>query len=357
MKITHDKQRFSAQLLAWYDQHKRILPWRDHATPYAVWVSEIMLQQTRVEAVKPYFHRFMKELPTLQDLALCEDEKLEKLWEGLGYYNRVRNMKKCAILCMERYGGQLPASYEELLQLPGIGAYTAGAIASIAYQIPVPAVDGNVLRVFARVLYMEDDIGKEATKKKFQAIIQTYLPQRCDAFNQALMEIGALICVPNGFPHCDQCPLASECIAYQKQDQLRLPIKQPKKQRTIEKLSVLVILCKQKVHLIKRPQQGLLANLYQFDLIEGSLSKEKALQQAAQIAHPIAIEPLANTKHIFTHKEWHMKGWLIHVEEPVGDSGLWASQTELLNTYAIPTALHVYKEACLQALEGMWKYE
>lgn len=357
MKITHDKQRFCAQLLAWYDEHKRILPWREHATPYAVWVSEIMLQQTRVEAVKPYFHRFMKELPTLQDLALCEDEKLVKLWEGLGYYNRVRNMKKCAILCMERYGGQLPASYEQLLQLPGIGAYTAGAIASIAYRIPVPAVDGNVLRVFARVLYMEDDIGKEATKKKFQNIIQTYLPTRCDAFNQALMEIGALICVPNGLPHCERCPLASECIAYQKQDQMRLPIKQPKKKRVIEEISVLVIIYKQKVHLIQRPQQGLLANLFQFDLIEGVLSKEAALLAAAEIAHPIAIEPLANSKHIFTHKEWHMKGWLIHVEEPVSDSGLWVSQKELLETYALPTALHVYKEACLQALEGMWNYE
>lgn len=356
MKKQHNKEMFTGQLLAWYDHNKRILPWRDHPTPYAVWVSEIMLQQTRVEAVKPYFHRFMTELPTLEELAQCDDERLAKLWEGLGYYNRVRNMKKCAIQCVEQYDGTLPASYEALLSLPGIGAYTAGAIASIAYRIPVPAVDGNVLRVFSRVLCSEDDIMKESTKKKFQTIIQEYLPKRCDAFNQALMEIGALICVPNGAPQCQLCPVASECMAYQSGEQLRLPIKQPKKKRTIEKKCVMVILCDNQVHLMQRPSHGLLANLFEFDVKEAHYTKEEALAYASKLGEPISIVPLHDSKHIFTHKEWHMNGWMIFLAKHK-DEGIWASQKEVLETYAIPTALKVYKEACLLALEGRIQYE
>lgn len=357
MKTNHEKERFIGQLLAWYDEHKRILPWRDDPSPYAIWVSEIMLQQTRVEAVKPYFHRFMAALPTLRDLAECEDEKLAKLWEGLGYYNRVRNMKKSAILCMEKYGGELPHSYVELLTLPGIGAYTAGAIASIAYREKVPAVDGNVLRVFSRILCSEDDIMKEATKKKFQMIIQEYLPDRCDAFNQALMEIGALICVPNGAPHCEICPVADQCMAYQSDQQLRLPIKQPKKKRVMEQKSILVIVYEGRVHLLQRPATGLLANLYQFDLVEGELNKTAACEYASKLGEIATILPLQKAKHIFTHKEWHMKGWLICLKSSKMDQDIWASQEEILQTYAIPTALKVYKEACLMALEGVIRFE
>ncbi len=362
MKAKHDKQQLTKQLLQWYDENKRILPWREHPTPYAVWVSEIMLQQTRVEAVKPYFERFMKTLPDMYALAHCPDDDLAKLWEGLGYYHRVRNMKKCAQICVAQYDGNLPADYEQLLALPGIGAYTAGAIASIAYQIPVCAVDGNVLRVFSRVLGSEDDITKTQTKKNMQAIIQEYIPKRCDAFNQALMEIGALICIPNGAPHCDICPIQSECVAYRNGDQQRLPIKSPKQKRRIEVHTVAVILCDHRVHLIKRADQGLLAGLYQFDFFDGDVSRDAVSQYAKQFGTIQEIHPLPPAKHIFTHKEWHMNGWLIiltsHDENPINQTqGIWATVQELQHTYALPGAFQVYKEVCFNVLKGEITHE
>lgn len=351
MNNNHDKTRFTTQLLMWYDENKRCLPWRDQPYPYYVWVSEIMLQQTRVEAVKPYFERFITALPTLADLAKCEDEALAKLWEGLGYYNRVRNMKKCAIQCMENFGGSLPSTYEELLSLPGIGAYTAGAIASIAYKQKVPAVDGNVLRVFSRVLISEDDILKESTKKKFQDIILSYIPERCDAFNQALMELGAMICVPNAAPRCNICPVASECMGYQSGKATSLPNKKAKKARRKEKKTILVILHKDKVHLLQRPETGLLANLYQFDMVEGYLKKNEAEAYAERIGAVEKCISLHSSIHIFSHIEWHMNGWLILLQE-ADEQGVWASAEEVAHTYAIPTAFRVYKEACELYLKG-----
>lgn len=356
MKKLHDKEQFTGQLLAWYDEHKRILPWRDQPTPYAVWVSEIMLQQTRVEAVKPYFHRFMNALPSIAALAECDDDTLAKLWEGLGYYNRVRNMKKAAIICMQEYDGTLPNKYEQLLALPGIGAYTAGAIASIAYRIKVPAVDGNVLRVFSRVLLSYDDIMKESTKKKFQAIIQTYMPDRPDAFNQALMEIGAMICIPNGKPHCERCPLSSQCMGYQSKKAEELPIKQPKKQRTIEQKTVIVLMDGQYVHLNQRSSKGLLANLYEFDMKDGVFTKEEVTAFAQAYGTITQLFSLSNAKHIFTHKEWHMSGWLVLLSNH-HDEDLWVNGEELQHTYALPTAIKVYKEYCLKAMEGVLPHE
>lgn len=352
MKKTHDKDRMITNLLNWYDAFQRSLPWRDNPTPYAVWVSEIMLQQTRVEAVKPYFKRFMEELPTLQALAECEDDRLIKLWEGLGYYHRVRNMKKCAQLCMERYQGELPSDVAQLLQLPGIGLYTAGAIASIAYHIPVCAVDGNVMRVFSRVLYLEEDITSEAVKHRFRAIIQEYVPKRCDAFNQALMELGALICIPNGVPHCEACPIQKDCIAYQLNDVTRLPLKKPKKQRAIEQHTVLILVYRKTVHLIKRPSQGLLADLYQFDFLEGYYTENEILKYCTDFAKVKELHSLPSSKHIFTHKEWHMQGWLVSIDELYCQSDLWCNQAELINTYAIASAFQIYKDIAIQALSG-----
>lgn len=351
MENIHDKCRFTKQLVAWYDENKRILPWRDEPLPYYVWVSEIMLQQTRVEAVKPYFERFIKALPTLLDLAICEDDVLAKLWEGLGYYNRVRNMKKCAIVCVEKYHGELPASYEQLLKLPGIGAYTAGAIASIAFRIKVPAVDGNVLRVFSRVLVSEDDILKESTKKKFQTIIQSYIPERPDAFNQALMELGAMICVPNAAPRCNICPVASECLGYQSGAAMRLPNKTAKKARRIEKKTILVLVAKQKVHLVQRPKEGLLANLYEFDVVEGHPKKQELVEQVKAQFHVENIMTLHPAKHIFSHIEWHMKGYLVQLADTSDVEGVWADAGEIAETYAIPTAYKVYREALMMYLE------
>ena len=346
MKREYSIEKFREQLLNWYDENRRILPWREDATPYRVWVSEIMLQQTRVEAVKPYFERFVKELPTLQDLSVASDDTLFKLWEGLGYYNRVMNMKKCAIECVEKHGGNLPSTYDELIQLPGIGAYTAGAIASIAYKQKVPAVDGNVLRVFSRVLISEDDILKESTKRKFQKIIMEYLPEdRSDAFNQALMEIGALICVPNAAPRCNICPVASECMGYQSGDAHRLPNKAVKKARKIDKKTVLVITYQNQVHLCQREEKGLLAGLYEFDVYEGYLTKNQIRDQfKGNIKRMTALE---DTKHIFSHVEWHMKGYLIELNDKTID-GIWCTKKEIEETYAIPTAYKVYKKAWLE---------
>ena len=346
MKREHSIEKFREQLLNWYDENRRILPWREDATPYRVWVSEIMLQQTRVEAVKPYFERFVKELPTLQDLSVASDDTLFKLWEGLGFYNRVMNLKKCAIECVEKHGGNLPSTYDELIQLPGIGAYTAGAIASIAYKQKVPAVDGNVLRVFSRVLISEDDILKESTKRKFQKIIMEYLPEdRSDAFNQALMEIGALICVPNAAPRCNICPVASECMGYQSGDAHRLPNKAVKKARKIDKKTVLVITYQNQVHLCQREEKGLLAGLYEFDVYEGYLTKNQIRDQfKGNIKRMTALE---DTKHIFSHVEWHMKGYLIELNDKTID-GIWCTKKEIEETYAIPTAYKVYKKAWLE---------
>lgn len=343
MKIQHDKNKFTKELIAWYDENARILPWREDVTPYRVWVSEIMLQQTRVEAVKPYFERFLKQLPTISDLAKASEDDLHKLWEGLGYYRRVINMKKAAQLCVDNYDKELPSTYEELLKLPGIGSYTAGAIASIAFQEAVPAVDGNVLRVFSRVLVSEDDILKESTKKKFQAIIQEYIPkERCSDFNQALMEIGALVCVPNAAPRCNICPLASQCIGYQSGQAHRLPNKLAKKKRRIEKKTVLLITYKNKVLLKQRPQNGLLSGLYEFDMHDEHVKRKDVPNVLANMDIKKIVN-LHKSKHIFSHIEWHMSGYLIELNSPI--QGLWCTSSEMNEQYAIPTALKHYKEA------------
>ena len=218
-------------LISWYRQNKRILPWRDQKNAYYTWVSEIMLQQTRVEAVKPYFLRFIGELPDVKALAECPEEKLMKLWEGLGYYNRVRNMQTAAQNVVSEYSGILPASYEELLALKGIGSYTAGAIASIAYQIPVPAVDGNVLRVLTRLWGDDSDILKDKTKKAMGRRVMEFMPEdRPGDFNQALIELGATVCVPNGQPLCDQCPWDTVCKAYKEDLIDQLPVRHQRRQ-------------------------------------------------------------------------------------------------------------------------------
>ena len=241
-------------LISWYRQNKRILPWRDQKNAYYTWVSEIMLQQTRVEAVKPYFLRFIGELPDVKALAECPEEKLMKLWEGLGYYNRVRNMQSAAQVVVAEYGGVLPASYDELLALKGIGSYTAGAIASIAYDIPVPAVDGNVLRVFSRITEDRQDIMKQSVRRQVEEKLLGIMPKEAPGdFNQALMELGAVVCVPNGPARCTECPVAALCRAYHHGTVDELPVKAPKKKRTIENKTVLVIQDGECTAIRKRP--------------------------------------------------------------------------------------------------------
>lgn len=334
-----DNKQLSEDLLAWYDTHARILPWREEPTPYRVWVSEIMLQQTRVEAVKPYFERFIEALPDIDALAHASEDTLRKLWEGLGYYHRVSNMKKAAIQCMEQHDGKLPSTYEGLLKLSGIGTYSAGAIASIAFKQSVPAVDGNVLRVFARVWIMEDDILKESTKKKFQKMLMDVIPKdRPDAFNQAVMEIGAMVCVPNAAPKCHICPLAPHCKGYQQGVMNQLPNKASKKKRTIEKKYIDVVIYDDKVLLQQRSQKGLLAGLYEFNTFD--YPQEEALFLSTLDIEKVV--PLKDSKHIFTHKEWHMSGKLVFIRKKI--KGNFVSMQELEEHYAIPSAYKAYKE-------------
>ncbi|MCD7745808.1 MAG: A/G-specific adenine glycosylase [Lachnospiraceae bacterium] len=310
-------KRIQAPLMNWFEEYARVLPWREHPLPYYVWVSEIMLQQTRVEAVKPYFARFTRELPDIRALAECPEDRLMKLWEGLGYYSRARNLQKAARVVMETYNGRLPDTYEELIRLPGIGSYTAGAIASIAYGQAVPAVDGNVLRVLSRVTENGEDISKQSTKKSAEDALRAVMPSDCPGtFNQALMELGALICVPNGSPLCGDCPLRSLCRAARSGRQTEFPVKAPKKPRRIEERTVFVIRDGSHAALRRRPAHGLLAGLYELPNEKGSLSMEEALAWVADLGFsPIRIRPLPEARHIFSHVEWHMAGYFVLVED------------------------------------------
>lgn len=334
-------------LISWYRQNKRILPWRDQKNAYYTWVSEIMLQQTRVEAVKPYFLRFIGELPDVKALAECPEEKLMKLWEGLGYYNRVRNMQSAAQVVVAEYGGVLPASYDELLALKGIGSYTAGAIASIAYDIPVPAVDGNVLRVFSRITEDRQDIMKQSVRSQVEEKLLGIMPKDAPGdFNQALMELGAVVCVPNGPARCMECPVAALCKAYHHGTVDELPVKAPKKKRTIENKTVLVIQDGECTAIRKRPQEGLLAGLYELPNVEGHLSMDEALQKVKEMnLEPLHIEVLPEAKHIFSHIEWRMIGYRIRVsslEEQKESSFIFTEKKQSEKQYAIPSAFRAY---------------
>ena len=334
-------------LISWYRQNKRILPWRDQKNAYYTWVSEIMLQQTRVEAVKPYFLRFIGELPDVKALAECPEEKLMKLWEGLGYYNRVRNMQSAAQVVVAEYGGVLPVSYDELLALKGIGSYTAGAIASIAYDIPVPAVDGNVLRVFSRIAEDRQDIMKQSVRRQVEEKLLGIMPKEAPGdFNQALMELGAVVCVPNGPARCMECPVAALCKAYHHGTVDELPVKAPKKKRTIENRTVLVIQEGERTAIHKRPQEGLLAGLYELPNVEGHLSMDEALQKVKEMnLEPLHIETLPEAKHIFSHIEWRMTGYRIRVsslEERKESSFIFTEKKQSEKQYAIPSAFRAY---------------
>ncbi len=343
-----DLNQLTEPLLTWFSAHARILPWRENPTPYRVWVSEIMLQQTRVEAVKPYFERFISELPTIQALAECPEEKLLKLWEGLGYYNRVRNMQIAAKTVVGEYGGELPADYKELQKLKGIGHYTAGAIASIAYGIKAPAVDGNVLRVITRVTKDESDIMKQSVKTEMERRVLQVIPKgRSGAYNQALMELGATVCVPNGQPLCGECPWKEFCLAKAENVIDRIPVKSKAKPRRIEKKTVLVIRDGERFILRKRPGKGLLAGMYEFPNEEGTLSEERALAIVNEMELvPVHIQKLSDAKHIFSHVEWHMTGYAIRVAalEEEKEQLLFVEPEDTKERYPIPSAFAAYTD-------------
>ena len=345
--------RIAAPLLAWYDSGRRILPWREEPTPYHVWLSEIMLQQTRVEAVKPYYDRFLQALPDIESLAAADEEKLLKLWEGLGYYNRARNLKKAAQIRVSEYGGRMPDDYEITLSLPGSGSYTAGAISSIAFGKAYPAVDGNVLRILARLRTDERDILQAGVKKSVEEELADVMPKdRPGDFNQALMELGAMVCIPNGAPKCDVCPWKELCRARAQGITGEFPKKAGKKPRSIEKKTILVIQDAERVALRKRPEKGLLAGLYEFPSMKGNCEEERVLAYLRELGLlPLRIRALPPAKHVFTHKEWHMTGFLIRVDELAdrggrqeGEGLIFVDPKETRTNYPIPSAFAAYAE-------------
>ena len=342
-------EQLVAPLLEWYSHHARELPWRNTRDPYQIWVSEIMLQQTRVEAVKAYFERFIAALPNVSALAECREDRLLKLWEGLGYYNRVRNMQAAAQMIMQQYDGKIPADYGKLLQLKGIGHYTAGAIASIAYNIPVPAVDGNVLRILMRVSEDDSDIAKQSVKVKAEKLLLPVIPRsQAGMFTQAMMELGAIVCVPNGKPKCNQCPWQAYCLASKHGSYVDLPVKGKAKPRVIEKKTIFLICDGKKVLLHQRPKKGLLAGMYEFPNTPGHLSKEDAVSYVEHMKlEPLQIEQIVEAKHIFSHKEWHMTGYMVHIAQLDDDKMqrpgyVFAEAADSEEKYAIPSAFAKY---------------
>ena len=338
-------------LLAWFYKNQRSLPFRTQPNPYRVWVSEIMLQQTRVAAALPYYERFMAELPTPADLADCPPDRLDKLWEGLGYYSRVRNLQKAARIVCSQYGGQLPADYEALRALPGVGDYTAGAIASISFGLPVPAVDGNVLRVFSRLYADGGDVTSPAVKRAFTARVMEHQPQdKPGDYNQALMELGALVCLPGGEPQCSVCPLAGLCRAHLAGQETAYPVKPPKKARRKLPVTVALVRGPQGWLLQRRPETGLLAGLWQPLLWEEALTREQLAQKLAELG--IAgtdWQPLPAAKHIFSHLEWQLGGFECRAADGCAPAGcVWADEAALAGEYALPGAFKAYRKRMMQ---------
>ena len=338
-------RQLPALLLPWYEEHKRDLPWRRDREPYHVWLSEIMLQQTRVEAVRGYYARFLAALPTVEALAACDDDRLRKLWEGLGYYTRVRNLKKAAQVLVEQYGGVFPQTWAEVRALPGIGDYTAGAVCSICFGQPEPAVDGNVLRVVSRLTASTESVTKPQTKRAVtEALREIYPAGRCGDFTQALMELGATVCLPNGAPDCEHCPAAVLCRSQEEELWREIPVKEKKKPRKQEEKTVFLLRCGEKWAVRKRPETGLLAGLWEFPNVPGRLDAQTALERAAAWGcKPRELRKSLGKTHIFTHIQWEMTGYYIDCEaEP--EIFLWADAGQLDRDISLPTAFRQFRE-------------
>lgn len=355
-------------LEAWFAKNKRDLPWRvkdvqnNRPDPYHIWVSEIMLQQTRVEAVKGYYDRFLCAFPNVESLSKAPEDMLLKMWEGLGYYNRVRNMQFAAKQIMTDYVGDFPDSYDAILKLKGIGEYTAGAIASIAFGEAICAVDGNVLRVISRLYGRTEDIALASTKKEMQQLLNEIVPfSHPGQFNQALMDLGATVCVPNGAPKCEQCPWQERCVAHREDLTDVIPVKSKKAKRKIEEKTVFLLICQNRVAIVKRPETGLLAGLWQFPMVD----KADAADVIKKMRQSVVIQEGPVAKHIFTHKEWHMNSFIVQLPDNCLDKSksenigaedicfealfgkekiIWTTRQELENTYSVPSAFQAYKQ-------------
>lgn len=337
--------RLPDALLPWYRLNARRLPWRETTEPYRIWLSEIMLQQTRVEAVKQFYNRFLETLPDVKALANVPEDLLLKLWEGLGYYSRAKNLKKAAAVIIEKFDGKFPVQYEDILSLPGVGEYTAGAVASICFGLPTPAVDGNVLRVTARLLELNQPVNTLSVKKEITTALSNVYPKGCcGEFTQALMELGATICVPNGRPYCDQCPAGGFCKAYQNGTQCNLPLRTEKKQRKIEKRTVFLLLHDGAVAINRRPDTGVLRGMWEFPNVAGELESQEA---AHCLAHwqltPSQIIKSARRKHIFTHIQWDMVCYCFACTS-TNDMFTWVTREQLQTEIALPTAFRKFCE-------------
>ena len=331
-------------LLDWFSQNRRPMPWRvEPPDAYLTWISEIMLQQTRIEAAIPYFTRFIKRAPSVQTLAQISDEELFKLWEGLGYYSRAKNLKKAACIVCEQHQGKLPVTAKELIKLPGIGPYTAGAISSIAYGQPEPAVDGNVMRVLARLTddSMDVDLGKNRTLAQ-ESLRQCYpTGKKAGMLTEALMELGETVCIPNGVPNCSQCPLNSVCLGFQNGTAQNLPVKSPKKQRKIVYRTILILRCEDTVALRKRPETGLLSSLLEFPGLEEDETLPSFLQHYGLEA--LSQQDAGSTVHVFSHVEWHMTGIEIWCRRKC-DGLLWHTPEEIKTQLPLPTAFSFFRK-------------
>lgn len=332
-------------LLRWYNKSHRELPWRNTSDPYKIWISEIMLQQTRVEAVKGYYERFLNEIPDIATLAEIEEERLLKLWEGLGYYNRARNLQKAARQIMEKHDGVFPCEINEVLALPGIGEYTAGAICSICFGQPTPAVDGNVLRVVMRLLDCYDNIDLLRTKHNIRDwLCPLYGKGDCGMLTQALMELGAVICVPNGAPDCTHCPLACLCLGRERNTYSQLPVKQAKKPRAVEEKTVFVLHEGTRYGIQKRPAGGLLANMWEFYHVPGLLSEQEAVDYiSGQGFEPVMLEKMIPYTHVFSHVEWRMRAYFISCQNQ-NQNLIWVEREDMEKQYALPTAYKTFLE-------------
>lgn len=334
-------------LLAWFGTHARILPWRAGRTPYRVWISEIMLQQTQVHTVIPYYERFLAALPDIPALAAVPEETLLKLWEGLGYYSRAHNLRKAAQAIVREHGGRFPETFSAIRALPGIGDYTAGAIASICFDRPTPAVDGNVLRVIARLTADDGDTAAPAFKKHAAACLAAiYPPGRCGDFTESLMELGATVCLPNGQPRCGACPLAFCCRAHAQGRAESLPAKSAKKPRREEKLTVFLLRCEDRAAVRRRAPGGLLGGLWEFPHTAGHLSPEEAARLLTDRGlSPRSLCPGPAKRHIFTHIVWDMRSFSA-VCEGTDDTLSWVTPDELA-ALALPSAFEPFRRAVL----------
>lgn len=336
-------KKLAEYLVEWYPDHARELPWRRDRDPYHVWLSEIMLQQTRVEAVKEYYKRFLKALPTIADLADVEEDRLLKLWEGLGYYNRAKNLKKAAFTIINEKGGRFPETYEEILSLPGIGEYTAGAIGSICFNLSTPAVDGNVLRVYTRVMEDASNIDKQSSKKKIREQLAAVYPKgNCGTFTQSLMELGATVCLPNGIPKCGECPLQSICLAGQHGTWQQYPVRDEKKSRRLEDKTVFVLRCGDRIAVRKRGNKGLLSGMWEFPNVEGVLAEQQAVDVAVEWnTAPEQMKMRYNYTHIFSHVEWRMTAYYLACQWMCREFQ-WVTMEELEYEVAMPSAFRPF---------------